>query len=126
MNVSKYIYIYIYFVIWSPSKQALCRFNAGPPPTTPVRHQISTANANTSCLFNSSSHHHGLLPSKHETPTQHRADVLVPAWHESDRPYITYKASRDIKTSRFNAGPPSTTMDQHRTSKVYRSPAGFG
>ena len=118
------IYIYIYLFIRSPSKQALCRFNAGPPPTTPVRHQISTANANTSRLFNSSSHHHGpaqQTPDADPTPGRR----LVPAWHESERPY-TYKASRDIKTSRFNAGPPSTTMDQHRTSKVYRDLAGFG
>ena len=113
--------IYIYFVIWSPSKQALCRFNAGPPPTTPVRHQISTANANTSCLFNSK-HHGPAQQTRDADPTPGRR--LVPAWHESDRPY-TYKASKDIETSRFNAGPPSTTMDQHRT-KVYRGLAGFG
>ena len=93
MNVSKYIYIYI--VIWSPSKQALCRFNAGPSPTTPVRHQISTANANTSCLFNSSSHHHGPAQQTRDAdPTPGRR--LVPAWRESERPY-TYKANRDIR-----------------------------
>ena len=64
-----------------------------------------------------------LLPEVCSEPTPGRR--LVPAWHESDRPY-TYKANRDIKTSRFNAGPPSTTMDQHRASKVYRGLAGFG
>ena len=34
-----------FFVIWSPNKretQAQCRLNAGPPPTTPARHQINT------------------------------------------------------------------------------------
>ena len=65
MNVSRYIYTF--FVNWSPSKQTQCRFNAGPPPTRPFRHQISTANANTSCLSNSSSHPHG--------PTQQTQDA---------------------------------------------------
>ena len=69
-------------------------------------------------------HHHGPTQQKRDAdPTPGRR--LVPARHESERPH-TYKARRDIMTSRFNAGPPSTTMDQHRTSKVYRCPAGFG
>ena len=70
-------------------------------------------------------------PSDHG-PAQQTRDAdptpgrrLVPAWRESERPY-TYKASRDINTSRLDADPPSTTMDQHRTSKVYRGLAGFG
>ena len=71
-------------------------------------------------------HHGPAQQTRDADPTPGRR--LVPARHESEHPH-TYKANRDIMASRSNAGPPSTTMDHHRTSKVYhvyRGPAGFG
>ena len=64
-------------------------------------------------VVNSSSHYHG--------PTQQTRDADPMA--DQCRASVVV-----IMTSRFNAGPSSTTMDQYRTSTVYRGLtfAGFG
>ena len=61
----------LYFVIWSPSKQAQCRFNAGPPPTTPAQHQINTRPMR---LLSNSPHRHHNKTRYTSTQRRYNAD----------------------------------------------------
>ena len=75
MNVSKYIYIYIYI---SSSGHPTNKPYADSMPVHRLRRRFGTKSALSMPIrrvYLTAAHIIMVLPSKHETPTQHRADV---------------------------------------------------